>query len=111
MSTVIGKNLKQLRDFNRFSQEQVSEFLKIKRSTYANYESGEREAPLEVLENVSNLYGCDLYLLFEEDVTSFNDMLICTFRVDNLNQNDLEEIANFKDIVKSYLKMNRLQEV
>ncbi|MBP9648475.1 MAG: helix-turn-helix transcriptional regulator [Paludibacteraceae bacterium] len=110
MSTVVGKNLKQLRDFNRFSQEQVSQFLKINRSTYANYESGEREAPLEVLENVSNLYGCDLYLLFEEDVVSFSDMLLCTFRVDNLNQDDMEEIANFKDIVKSYLKMKRLQE-
>lgn len=109
MNTIIGKNLKKLRDFNRFSQEQVSEFLGIKRSTYANYESGEREAPLEVLEKISHLYGCELHVIFEENVSNFQDLLICTFRVDNLSGSDLNEIANFKDIVKSYLKMSRLQ--
>lgn len=108
MNTIIGKNLKQLRDFNRFSQDQVSEFLDIKRSTYSNYETGEREAPLDILEKVSHLYGCDLHILFEEDIESFQDMLVCTFRVDNLSNSDLNEIANFKDIVKSYLKINRL---
>jgi transcriptional regulator with XRE-family HTH domain len=109
MNTIIGKNLKQLRDFNKFSQEQVSDFLGIKRSTYSNYESGEREAPLDVLEKISHLYGCDLHVLFEENKSFFQDLLVCTFRVENLSNSDLNEIANFKDIVKSYLKMSRLQ--
>jgi len=108
MSTTIGKNLKQLRDFNRFSQDQVSDFLGIKRSTYGNYETGDRDVPLEVLEKASHLYGCDLYVFFEENISEFQDMLLCAFRVDNLIQSDLQEIANFKEIVKSYLKMNRL---
>jgi len=108
MNTIIGKNLKQLRDFNRFSQDQVSEFLAIKRSTYSNYESGEREAPLDVLEKVSHLYGCDLHLILEENSDAIQEMLICTFRVDHLSESDLHEIANFKEIVKSYLKINRL---
>jgi transcriptional regulator with XRE-family HTH domain len=111
MNTIIGKNLKQLRDFNKFSQEQVATYLGINRSTYSNYESGEREAPLDVLEKISNLYGCDLHVLFEENMESFQDALVCTFRVDNLSNSDLNEIAKFKDIVKSYLKMNRLQQV
>lgn len=111
MNTIIGKNLKQLRDFNKFSQEQVAEYLGIKRSTYSNYESGEREASLDLLEKISNLYGCELHVLFEENIESFKDALVCTFRVDNLSNSDLNEIANFKDIVKSYLKMNRLQQV
>lgn len=111
MNTIIGKNLKQLREFNKFSQEQVSDFIGIKRSTYSNYETGEREAPLEVLEKISHLYGCDLYVLFDENTESFQDLLICTFRVDDLSNSDLNEIANFKDIVKSYLKMIRLQNV
>ena len=109
MNAIIGKNLKQMRDFNQFSQEQVAEFLGIKRSTYSNYESGDREAPLEVLEKTSHLYGCELHVLFEENVSTFHDSLVCTFRVDNLSNSDLNEIANFKDIVKSYLKMCRLQ--
>ncbi len=109
MNTIIGKNLKQLREFNKFSQEQVSDFLGIKRSTCSNDESGDREAPLEVLEKISHSYGCDLYVLFDENEASFQDLLVCTFRVDDLSNSDLNEIANFKDIVKSYLKMNRLQ--
>jgi transcriptional regulator with XRE-family HTH domain len=111
MNTTIGKNLKLLRDFNKFSQEQVAEYLGINRSTYSNYESGDREAPLDVLEKISNLYGCELHVLFEENKESFQDALMCTFRVDNLSSSDLNEIAKFKDIVKSYLKMNRLQQV
>lgn len=109
MNTIIGKNLKQFRDFNRFTQEQVADYLGIKRSTYSNYESGEREAPLDILERVSSLYGCELHTLFEEDMETFQDALVCTFRVDNLSSSDLREIADFKSIVHSYLKMTRLQ--
>jgi len=108
MNTIVGSNLKRLREANRFSQEQVSSFLDIKRSTYSNYESGDREAPLSVLEKASNLFGCDLYMLFEESETIVNDMLVCAFRIDNLTDSDMSEVARFKSIVKSYLKMDQL---
>jgi transcriptional regulator with XRE-family HTH domain len=109
MNTIIGKNLEQLRDFNRFSQDQVSKFLDISLDTYSCYETGEEEVPLEVLEKISNLYGCDLHILFEENSETMQDLLLCTFRVDTISTSDLHEIAHFKDIVKSYLKINRLQ--
>ena len=108
MSNIVGDNLKKLRDANRFSQEQVSSFLGIKRSTYSNYESGEREAPLEVLEKASNLFGCELYLLFEENEAIVDNMLTCTFRVENVSDSDMTEIASFKNIVKNYLKLDQL---
>jgi transcriptional regulator with XRE-family HTH domain len=110
MNAIVGNNLKRLREFNNFSQEQVAVFIGINRSTYSNYELGEREAPFEILEEVSHLYGCDLYVLFEESEEVFNEALVCTFRVDKLSNSDLQEIAGFKDIVKSYLKISRLLE-
>ena len=110
MNAIVGNNLKQLREFNNFSQEHVANFLSINRSTYSNYELGERETPFEILEKVSHLYGSDLYVLFEENEEIFNEALVCTFRVDNLSNSDLQEIADFKDIVKSYLKISRLLE-
>jgi transcriptional regulator with XRE-family HTH domain len=108
MNNIIGKNLKKMREANRFSQEQVASFLGIKRSAYSNYECGDREAPLEVLEKASDLFGCELHLLFEENVDVVNNMLTCAFRVDNLNEEDIAQIASFKNIVKTYLKLNQL---
>lgn len=108
MSNIVGDNLKKLRDANHFSQEQVASFLGINRSTYSNYESGDREAPLDVLEKASDLFGCELHLLFEEDDAIVDNMLICSFRVDNLSNSDMAEIASFKNVVKNYLKLNQL---
>ncbi len=106
MNTIIGKNLKALREFNQFSQEQVADFLGLNRSTYANYEIGIREVPLHVLEKCTHLYGCDLTLLFEENEANMQDALVCAFRVDDLSVSDMEEVAHFKEIVKNYLKID-----
>jgi transcriptional regulator with XRE-family HTH domain len=108
MNAIIGNNLKILRKANRFSQEQVSSFLKIERSTYSNYESGDREAPLDILERASDLFGCELHLLFENDNAIVENMLTCAFRIDNLSDSDMKSVASFKNIVKNYLKLNEL---
>lgn len=108
--SIIGRNLKSLRESNGYTQEQVSDYLGIKRSAYANYEAGEREAPLEVLEKAADLFGCELSLLFEEDETAVENMLVCVFRADDLNVDDMREVAAFKSVVMNYLKMERLLE-
>lgn len=110
MDAIIGNNLKRLREANRLTQEQVSTFLAINRSTYSNYESGDREPPLDVLEKASDLFGCEMSLLFEEDDKAVDEMLVCAFRIDNLSEHDLVEVAQFKKIVKQYQKMNQLLE-
>ena len=108
MKSILGKNLKKLREANCFTQKQVSSFLGLTRSAYSNYELGGREAPLSVLEKVSDLFGCDLSDLFEENDSIVDNMLTCAFRVDGLDDADVVEIASFKNIVKNYLKMKRL---
>lgn len=108
MKEVMYYNLKILRETNNFTQEAVSNFLGIKRSTYSNYESGDREAPVEILEKLSDLYGCDMYVFFEEDESVINDFLTCAFRVEGVEESDLKEIAYFKSIVRNSLKMDKL---
>lgn len=105
---VVGRNLKALREANGYTQEQVANFLGIGRSAYANYEAGERETPIEVMERASELFGCELALLFDEDELAVRNMLVCAFRADNLSVNDMKEVAAFKNIVLNYLKMERL---
>ena len=77
--------------------------LGITRSAYSNYESGEREAPYDVLEKVSDLFGCDMYILFEENENADAMILASAFRLDGLTDEDTAEIIRFKDIVKSNL--------
>lgn len=105
---VVGRNLKALREANGYTQEQVANFLDIGRSAYANYEAGERETPMEVMERASELFGCELALLFDEDEQAVKNMLVCAFRADNLSVNDMKEVAAFKNIVLNYMKMERL---
>ena len=108
MDKISGRNLKILREAGRFTQDQVADFLKITRSAYSNYELGEREMPIEVLENAADLFGVELDVLFENDREKVCNMMACAFRIDNLCKEDLVQIADFKRIVKNYLKMNQL---
>lgn len=107
MNKVIGNNLRSLRTASSFTQDDVANALDIKRSAYSNYESGEREMPIELLEKAANLFGCELYVFFEENLSE--DLILATaFRIENLNESDLQEIMHFKEIVTSYIKMDQL---
>ena len=92
INQVVGENLKKIRELSGFTQEEVAKSIGVERSTYSNYEGGIREIPYHVLENVSNLFGCEAFVLFE----------------DSIHADNLKEIAIFKDIVMSYHKMERI---
>lgn len=105
---IISENIKRMREASKFTQEQVSKFLGIGRSAYSNYETGDRELPLEIMEKLADLYGCDMFLLYEENADVVKNMLTTAFRVDNLSAEDMKQLADFKAVVKDYLKMDLL---
>ena len=76
MDLIIGKNIKLVRENSGYTQKQVAEYLGINRSAYANYESGERTAPLSVLEGVAKLFGVEMSLLFEADQSKIQSFLL-----------------------------------
>ena len=108
MKSIIGKNLKIFRNASGYTEQMLADLLGIQRSAYANYEAGTREMPLPQLEKVADLFGCELSSLLEENARE-EDILLSAFRAIDLLPSDLEQIANFKGMVKSYLKMKRLQ--
>lgn len=107
---VVARNLRRLRLAKGFTQERLVRYLGVGRSAYANYESGDREAPLEVLEHLADLYGCELFSLYDEDEHALDSVLATAFRVDDLSDEDMRQIASFKGIVKNYLKMKEMLE-
>lgn len=105
---IIGRNIKSYREINGFTQDAVANFLGIKREMISYYENGTRETPFKVLTRLSDLYGVDMADFYEEDETLVKENVACAFRTDGFESNDLETIAQFKAIVKNYLKMNNL---
>lgn len=85
----VGQNLKRLRSLSGFTQDQIATFVGITRSAYSNYESGERETPCSVIDSLSNLYGCDPYDLFSEDITKENAVIATAFRISDLSNEDM----------------------
>lgn len=109
MDKIIARNLKKLREAARYTQEEVANALSITRSAYSNYESGEREMPYDALEKASDLFGCEMSFLFEENDNTDALIFASAFRIDGINPMDAIEILRFKDIVKSYLKMSAIE--
>ena len=105
---IIAKNIKLMREASNYTQENVASFLGIGRSTYSNYESGDRELPLPCMEKLADFYGCDAYMLYEENENVVEGMLATAFRVDNLSPGDMEQIAAFKRVVKNSLMMDTM---
>lgn len=105
---IVGENLRKIRELSSYTQEQVAKSIGIERSAYSNYEMGTREVPYDTLESISNLFGCEPIILFEDSIQADNEIMATAFRISDLEENDLKEIAMFKDIVKSYLKMERI---
>lgn len=63
--------LRQIREENRYSQNQVAEKLGITRQTYIKYESGDVEPSVDVVRKLSKLYGVSYDVLIDNKVKPF----------------------------------------
>ena len=64
MKTRFYEYLTRIRNLRGYTQAQMAEKLGISRSTYTNYERGNRSPDLETLEHISDVLGCTLDELF-----------------------------------------------
>ncbi|MCD7956513.1 MAG: helix-turn-helix domain-containing protein [Lachnospiraceae bacterium] len=64
------KNMRKLRSQSHFTQQEVSERLHIRRSTYCNYENGMRMPPLSIIAALAELYHVSVdYLIHSTEET------------------------------------------
>lgn len=104
----IGKILKQFRDRMGLTQAVVADFLGIKRELLSYYENDTREAPIDVLERLAHLYGIELADFFEENENLMQANIAFAFRAENLDEEDLAQIASFRKIIKNHFKLLEL---
>ena len=105
---VIGKNILDYRLKAGFTQDNIANFLGTDRSTISKYESNEREVSVIVLEKLANLYGIELEDLLEENSANKAVGLAFAFRSTGMCEDDMTSIAQFRKIVKNYLKIKTL---
>ena len=61
--------IRDLREDNDLTQQQVANYLNIRQNTYSQYETGSRQIPLEILIALANLYKTSTdYLLGITDI-------------------------------------------
>lgn len=75
-------NIQILRKSNSFKQSDF-EIIKIKRTTWNNYESGKSEPDIDTILRISNFFGVDLETLLVEDL-SRNEHLVS--KIDTLKK-------------------------
>lgn len=103
----INEILKDFREDNDFSQEDVAKYLKIPRSTYGHYETGNSKVPIEIIIQLSGLYNItpNDFLGFPSILAgtdiSKNQKLLKFIQKENINIDKLLEILElFKNINK-----------
>lgn len=108
--TITAKRLRELREKKQVSQDDVSKFLGVERTTYTSYESG-RSRPVRVLNKLTEYYNVSIdYLLGladsplpkEVNINTLSDtekQLIFDFR--SLNNKGKEKIIQYvADIIE-----------
>ena len=102
MIDIVGKNLRKLREENKYTQEQVSDYLGITQSNLSKIENGERNFNMTLLDKLCLLYNCSPeYLLGETD--SYEKSRIA-FRSDE--KVDLNVVAKMNEIT-GFLRLLR----
>ncbi len=109
MNTIVVHNIKKFREAARYTQNEMAQVLGITQSDYIGYELGNREIPYDLIEKASDLFGCNMTMLFEdnEDVDAL--ILASAFRFEGMTTEDAKEIMRFNDIVTSYLRMEAIE--
>ena len=57
--------LRDLREDNDYTQEQIAKYLNVKQSTYSQYENGQRQIPIELLIELAKYYGTSTDYILE----------------------------------------------
>jgi Zn-dependent peptidase ImmA (M78 family)/DNA-binding XRE family transcriptional regulator len=107
MDTLIGIKIKQLREVNNYTQEEISRITGINRSKLSQIENGRLGISNEELYRISRLLGQPLEYFFEEEERPANNVLL--FRAKgSLDDEDLEIVKNCQEIGINYTELEEL---
>lgn len=103
-----SKRFKALRERSNLTQGQIASFLNIDQSYISKFEKGERKLSVDAMENICDLFGCNLSY-FENEDEKYVPLSIA-FRSNSLQTEDLEAIAAINKIALNMRFVNFMLE-
>lgn len=103
--TEIGKNIKSMREEANFSKAKIAEYLSVDEDMVVKIENGEIDIDLDIIQKLSNLYGCRLdQVLFGRNP---KERII---DISNLDELSLEEMISLAAVTKIALNQFDMDE-
>ncbi|MDD3139038.1 MAG: helix-turn-helix transcriptional regulator [Lachnospiraceae bacterium] len=104
----IASKIKELRTQAGFNQSVIAEYMQVDQSLISKIEKGEREASTGILKKLSELFGCKVSAIIndEENVSCLN----VAFRTSGMTKDDLNSIAVINRIALNLENMQRMLE-
>lgn len=106
--TAIGANLAYLRDKLGLSQQQLADYLGVNRVEVSYFENDQRQVPDSKLIKLAELSGLTVDELYDPDFMGKKLDIQFIFRPDGFAVSDLDTIAEFQRIARTYLRFKRL---
>lgn len=107
MDPLIGKKIKELREVNNYTQEEVSRITGINRSKLSQVENGKIGISNEELYRISRLLGQPLEYFFEEEEKPVRNVLLFKAKI-SLDEEDLGLVRNCQEIGINYAELEEL---
>ena len=102
---ILGKRLKELRMLKRLNQSDVAKVLRIERSTYGKYETGDSSPDYDKLIKLAEFFEVSVdYLLGKTDIKTPIETIAAHHEGEDWTEEELEEIEAFKEFVKARRK-------
>lgn len=106
MNNNVGIKIKMLREQAGLRQNQVAAYLNVDQSYLSKIEKGERVITVDLLERLSELYGCDL-AIFENDDIDVRPIQLA-LRAKEITLEDMNIIAEVNHIASNSRYMAKL---
>lgn len=105
---VIGTNIAHLRNALGLSQQQLADYLEVNRVEVSYFETGQRAVSNAKLTKLADLAGVEATDLRSETFSQKRLEVKFAFRSDGFELSDLQTIAEFQRIARTYIRYKLL---
>lgn len=112
-----GQRLRQLRDLNKVTQEELAKYLGVGRPTIAGYETKGKQPSFEILDKIADFFNVSVdYLLGRTNIQNHEGLPIMEsseeYYVDNEMIKDINNLSpESQEDLEAYIKLLKLRDM